>query len=157
MSSGLLLLLVVLFAVDIDVAFSPDGTQALIASIGNNPSALVDLATGEIIHTLFASLTTGVAFTPDGQYAITAGNRLSLWDLTTGEEVRRYSESGFYMAPSMHTNGDSFYVNDAQAATIRHYRIDSDEALLAWTQANRYIRDLTCTERETYQITPYCE
>lgn len=139
-----------------DVAFSPDGTTALIAGIGEVPSALVDLATGETIHTLHAGGTSGVAFTPDGRYAITAGVRLSLWDLSTGAEIRRYGEDNFFMVPTVRPDGESFYVNDTGASTIRHFRIDLDGALLDWTLANRYVRELTCTERELYGITPLC-
>jgi hypothetical protein len=39
-----------------------------------------------------------------------------------------------------------------------HWRIDRTlEDLIAWTRANRYIRELTCSERTLYQVEPLCE
>ena len=34
--------------------------------------------------------------------------------------------------------------------------VDMDE-VCAWIEANRYVRELTCEERETYRIEPLCE
>jgi hypothetical protein len=31
------------------------------------------------------------------------------------------------------------------------------DELLDWVAANRYVRELTCDERELYQIEPLCE
>ena len=31
------------------------------------------------------------------------------------------------------------------------------DELLAWTHANRHLRDLTCEERVEYRVEPYCE
>ena len=31
------------------------------------------------------------------------------------------------------------------------------EELIEWTYANRYVRELTCEERETYRIAPLCD
>lgn len=138
-----------------DVTFSPDGTTALIAGVGDTPSALIDLATGATIHSLNAGVTSGIVFTPDGQSAISAGVRLSLWDLSTGEEIRRYGENNFFIVPTVRPDG-TFMVYDVNASAIRQFRMDSTDELLAWTQANRFIRELTCTERETYRIMPYC-
>ena len=33
----------------------------------------------------------------------------------------------------------------------------SFEKALAWAQANRYVRDLTCEERARYRVEPLCE
>jgi hypothetical protein len=31
------------------------------------------------------------------------------------------------------------------------------DELIEWTYANRYVRDLTCTEREQYRVEPLCD
>jgi hypothetical protein len=39
---------------------------------------------------------------------------------------------------------------------MRFTRIDSLTELLSWTNANRYVPELTCTEREIYHLQPGC-
>ncbi|MCA9895618.1 MAG: hypothetical protein KC615_21685, partial [Anaerolineae bacterium] len=59
----------------------------------------------------------------------------------------------------MMPDGESFFVMDLSSVrpAIRQWRIDTDDDFLNWVYANRYIRDLTCAERELYRIEPLCE
>ena len=141
-----------------DAVFSPDGTQVLTSSAGSGPVILWDITTGEELLSLAVSLVSGLEFSPDGRFVVMTGARLSLWDMATGEEIRRYAESGqqFWVAPVIRSDGTGFF-GYATADSIREFRIDNEHELLAWTLANRHVRDLTCVERETYRITPYCE
>jgi hypothetical protein len=43
--------------------------------------------------------------------------------------------------------------------TITQWRIDNPSLgeLKQWVAANRYLPELTCAERETYQIEPLCD
>jgi len=98
---------------------------------------------------------------PDGKQLITAGNDglIILWDIATGQELNRFRG---------HTAGiwDLVFSPDGQYAfsssydhTVLQWRITDwplDE-LLKWVHENRYIRDFTCEERETYRIEPLCE
>jgi len=36
--------------------------------------------------------------------------------------------------------------------SIRLWRIDSDDDLLAWTQANRFVPPLTCEDKTNYRL-----
>jgi len=41
---------------------------------------------------------------------------------------------------------------------VELWRIDATlEQLLEWTQANRYIPEPTCNQRELYRLEPLCE
>jgi hypothetical protein len=41
---------------------------------------------------------------------------------------------------------------------VELWRVDSSlDELLQWTQANRYIPELTCNQRELYRVEPLCE
>jgi WD40 repeat protein len=85
------------------VAFSPDGKRALSGCSDGN-ARLWDLASGRLLKTL-PTFPNGrawtVAFAPDGQRAVTGGGNmfensntpaasLVLWDLATGNEIRRF-------------------------------------------------------------------
>ncbi len=82
-----------------------------------------------------------------------------LWDYTTGRELDRITHEGGFQTnlafgPDDKTLFTSAYNTDVIEWYISNQTLDD---LLAWTQANRYIRELTCTERETYRIEPYCQ
>jgi WD40 repeat protein len=86
------------------IAFTPDGKRAVTGS-HDGGARLWDLQTGQVLFVLSDSATTttlGIAVTPDGKYAITAGAGragrppcvITLWDLGTGKEVRRFLDEG---------------------------------------------------------------
>jgi WD40 repeat protein len=86
-----------------DVAFSPDGKKAL-SGCSDGIARLWDLDSGKellTLETIKGGRAWSVAFTPDGKQALTGGGNvfengtqveaaLRLWDLVTGQEVRRY-------------------------------------------------------------------
>ena len=155
------------------VAFSPDGQRA----ISGDTQGLViewDLETGQEIQRLAAHIGTGpvgrtrVAYLPDtltgtsNFTALTSGwdGTLALWDLQTGKEIHRFRghDTDFIF--------DIAISPDARTAlscgtdqTIIQWRLDipSLEGLQDWIAENRYVRELTCDERELYQIEPLCE
>jgi WD40 repeat protein len=48
-------------------------------------------------------------------------------------------------------------LSGARDATLRLWRIfSSPNELVEWTQANRYLRELTCAERLQYRLEPLC-
>ena len=49
------------------------------------------------------------------------------------------------------------YFTIGDPISVSQWRIDNQEELLAWIAENRYVRDLTCDERTTYNIEPLCE
>ena len=154
------------------VAFSPDGQRA----ISGDTQGLViewDLEPGQEIQRLAAHVGTGpvgrtrVAYLPDtltetgSPTALTSGwdGTLALWDLQTGEEIHRFRghDTDFIF--------DIAISPDARTAlscgtdqTIIQWRLDipSLDELQEWIANNRYVRELTCDERELYQIEPLC-
>jgi RNA polymerase sigma factor (sigma-70 family) len=86
------------------VAFSPDGKRVLSSAnawLGDRPATyggssvrLLDARTGKVLRCLVQPCARKVAFSPDGARAASTGDgrdhMLRLWDLETGEELKRF-------------------------------------------------------------------
>lgn len=80
----------------------------------------------------------------------------SLWDVETGEEIRRYG-NGWVISSAFNTDGRQALAGYRNGA-VELWRIDSTlDELLEWTQANRYIPEVTCEQRELYRLEPLCD
>jgi len=103
------------------VAFSPDGEKILAGQWGIEQNSgykygvarLWDSRTGEEIRVLdgHSSWVSGVAFSPDGNMAITgSGDRtVKLWDLTSGEEMRTFTGHQHWVS-SVTFSPDGLYI-----------------------------------------------
>ncbi len=143
-----------------NVAFSPDGTQALSTS-WDSTVRLWDVATGEQIRQLVGhnGAVWGVAFSKDGRAALTSSSDLTirLWDLDTGQEIRRYEGHTNWVLSVVFSHDDSFALSGGEDNTARLWRVETSlDALIAWGRANRYIPELSCAEREQYNVEPFC-
>jgi WD40 repeat protein/serine/threonine protein kinase/ABC-type sugar transport system substrate-binding protein len=130
------------------VALSADGTRALSAS-RDRTALLWDVATGRIIHRLLGSAAVlyNALLSPDGQYALTAGgnlraagaavdNTLTLYDLATGEPVRRYHGHDLLVrALAFAPDGMRAYSGGDDGRVIA-WRIDTPQAFTDWVYAN---------------------
>jgi WD40 repeat protein len=121
-----------------------------------------DLETGEEVRRIgrHSSLRTRVVVSPDGRLALTSGmdGTLMLWDLDRGQSIRRWSGHGVIFDMALSPDGRTALVGSSDAHIVQ-WRLDnpSVDELAEWIEANRYVRDLTCDERERYQVTPLCE
>lgn len=137
---------------------SPDGRFAL-SGADDGRVILWNLKTGTPVHTLIGHEegVNQVVFNADGQYALSSdiNNLVILWDLMIGEAIRYYDGAGALSI--FDPTGRSFLARDGDSGVVRSFRIDSADGLLAWTLDNRYVRELTCTEREQYNLEPSCD
>lgn len=148
-------------------AFSPDGASAF--KTGDSEGSITEWnhETGEILRTWRSPLDQDV-FTidvsHDGRYLATGSGfnsqeqSVSLWDVETGELVRRYL--GFDINPFILSvefgPDDSELLVTADDGQVRIFPVN-DVSSFEWLQENRYIREFTCSERELYRIEPYCD
>jgi WD40 repeat protein len=143
------------------IAYLPNGRSAISCE---SDGILVewDLETGLERRRLgrHSSLRTRIVVAPDGRLALTGGmdGTLVLWDLETGEAVRRWGGHGVVFDISLAPDGHTALVGSSDT-TIVQWRLENPslDELGAWIQANRYVRDLTCQERELYRVEPLCD
>ncbi len=145
------------------VAYLPDGKTAL---SGGTDGFIIhwDLETGQEIGRFggHSGIRTRVSVSPDGRTAFTSSwdGTLMVWDLETGEMLRRFRDpqTGPVFDSAMSPDGKTGLVGSF-AGSIVHWQLaapDLDE-LRAWIEANRYVRELSCEERDLYQIEPLCK
>ncbi|MGD9100326.1 MAG: hypothetical protein PVF45_07585, partial [Anaerolineae bacterium] len=144
------------------IAYLPDGRGAITGST----DGLVrhwDLESGDLTRVLgqHSDIRTRVEITPDGRLALTSGmdGVLMLWDLETGELIRRFGRPGQMIFDIEMSADGSTAFSGSSDTTIMQWRLDNPslDELRAWIQANRYVRELSCEERELYQIEPLCD
>lgn len=142
------------------VAISPDGRYGLSGS-GDRSVVLRDLTTCTEIrrfegHSMRVS---DVEFSPDGRYALSSSEdrRLILWDVATGKEIRRFEGHERWVTDVAFSPDGRYALSGSERGELILWRLsDTAEEIIAWAQNNRYVRDLTCTERERYDVAPRC-
>ncbi len=155
------------------VAFSPDGQQFL-TGYGYGPLVLWDWATGKKIRQLRDRAGHSVVFTTDGQRAFTTvhaepaanqqgGSAVVLIDLTSGQEIRRYS--GFEHQPQSYLTlamspdgaylaGGDFAGPGGGDAKVIVWRTDTGQELCRVAEPNN-VYQLAFADQETLVIGGY--
>ena len=142
------------------LAFSPDGAYALLG-LGDSTIRLWNVAASEEVlrfigHT---DLVNSVAFSPDGHTTLSASNdhSLILWDSATGAQIYRFVGHAGAVRSVVFSQDGQYALSGSRDTTVRLWRIfPSRDDLVQWVHANRYVRDLTCSERQQYEIRPLC-
>jgi WD40 repeat protein len=142
-----------------DVAFLDD--QTAIVSEGSR-MILWDLNTGTAIRDYLghSGQIKGLALSPDGRLVVSASrdSTVILWNIATGEPLRRYyghhdDVNGVAFSP----DGREIF-SGSRAGEAFRWRVDPDlETLQAWVAANRILPELSCAERQFYNIQPLCD
>lgn len=142
------------------VAFSPDG-RFILSGSSDNSLILWDAATGERIKRFegHTAQILSVAFSPDGRRAISASSDtlVIVWDIESGAELGRLEGHSDAVNAVAFSPDGRFALSGSADRTTRLWQVSATlDELIAWTQANRYVRDLTCVEREQYRVEPLC-
>lgn len=143
-----------------DVVFSPDG-QTIASGAADNIVILWDVANNSRLRTFegHTAQVLSVVYSPDGTQLLSGGadNTIILWDIASGDEIQRFTgHSDEIQSLAFMPDGDQF-MSVAGDGTIRQWslRLSYDE-LVEWIESNRYIRELTCVERERFGVPPLC-
>lgn len=143
---------------------SADSKQALTIGTGDPYLTLWDIETGEVLQRFNGSSFNNPTawFTPEG-ILFSGTDGIRLFDPETGDLIRRYTannQAGYFIHVLDENN---ILLRDTENSirkvkdTYVIWKIDSQEELFDLAQNNRYARELTCEERELYQIEPLCE
>jgi WD40 repeat protein/serine/threonine protein kinase len=142
------------------VTFSPDGQQ-IASSSADTTIMLWDVSTGTRLSTFegHTAQVFGVAYSPDGTNLISAGgDRLVIvWDIAGGAELQRFDgHTGDVRSVAFNADG-SEAITGSGDGTARVWRIlTTRDELVSWVEQNRYLRELTCQERERFGVPPLC-
>ncbi len=144
-----------------DLVFGPDDRTIL--APGPASLYLWDVQTGEIIRRFYghSAYVWSVDISPDGKYALSGSNdgEVILWDFSTGEQLYRLPAYSQPVMSVQFSRDSRFAYSISTDGVLTQWKIPtlSLTELLEWIQANRYVRPLTCEERQRYRVEPLCE
>jgi len=100
----------------------------------------------------------GVDFNADGSLIATASTdrTVRLWDAADGGELRSYQGHDGRLWDAIFSRDGSAILSSSDDHTARAWRIESREELVEWARGNRYVPELTCDQRERYDLGPGC-
>ncbi|MDX1991445.1 MAG: protein kinase [bacterium] len=144
-----------------DVVFSPDGTQ-LLSSAWDGSIRLWNVETGNLIRRFDGhnGFVFGLSFSPDGQVFLSASSdtTVRLWDIATGQELRRLDGHTDWVSEVEFTPDGTQALSSGQDNVLRLWQVPrTAEDVVNWARENRYLREVTCAEREQYRIEPLCQ
>jgi WD40 repeat protein len=134
------------------MSVSADSTLALTGGQSKKVT-MWDLTTGETKFTAdaLASEITAVAISPDGHYgAAVAESRFYIYDLQSKQLIRTFEGHSKAVRFLTFSADGRTLVSGGEDSTVRTWRLDTRDEMLAWAQANRHFADLTCEQEQIY-------
>jgi WD40 repeat protein len=145
----------------LNVAFGP-GDNTIVGSSVENLYQW-DIESGEILHVYrgHTGIPWSLSVSPDGGYLVSGSEdgEIILWEFSTGEELYRLeTHVQGINSVTFSPDGKSVY-SFSSSGLLTQWQIPglSQDALLDWIPANRYVPQLTCEERSHYRVKPLCK
>jgi WD40 repeat protein/serine/threonine protein kinase len=143
------------------LAVSPDGKTFLSASF-DNTVLLWDMERGGTRHRLAEHIqpVMRAVFSPDGVWILSASldGSAKLWDVAGGYVLDSYTPRNGVMIDGVFSpDGQTAYTT---TSSLHQWRLPQQRGLaelVAWLRQNRYVRPMTCQEREVYLLDTDCE
>ena len=99
--------------------------------------------------------TFGIDISDDGATLLTTSSdtTVRMWDIGSGEEINRFEEHTDWIQEVFFSPDETFAVSAGQDNVLRRWVIKrTADDLIDWANENRYIRILSCAERESYRL-----
>jgi len=118
-------------------AFSPDGRYVMSNSNDDDYTVKIwETSTGREVHTLrgHSSWVYSVAFSPDGQYALTGSldNTAKLWNVATGEEVYTLGDHSSSVRSVAFSPDGKYILTGSADRTARLWDVMSGQEVRSW-------------------------
>lgn len=116
-----------------------------------------DIESGEEIRQFVGHTgnTFGIDITEDSATLLTTSSdtTVRMWDIASGEEINRFEQHTDWIQEIVLGPDESFGVSAGQDYALRRWRIRrTADDLIGWAGENRYIRELSCAERQSYRL-----
>ena len=101
-----------------------------------------------------------LAFDPRGRFVLSGASDSSviLWDKESGAEFRRFEGHTDGVESVAFTPNGRYALSGSFDGSVIIWQLPIElNELIQWSVNNRYVRDLTCTERRLYRVEPLCE
>lgn len=130
----------------------------LISGSRDNIAIVWDMATGQDTARLIGDTEQiwSVKFAPDAHTAVigTGDGVIILWDIDQQEALQRFEIEDVSIFALAFSPDGSFVVSGQEDGVLTAWRTFHGDEIIEWAYANRYVRPLTCIEREQYRLSP---
>ncbi|MGJ3237933.1 MAG: protein kinase domain-containing protein [Anaerolineae bacterium] len=143
-----------------EVRYHPTGNY-LVSTSWDATVRVWDISTGTETRQFNGhnSETFGIDLSTDGRILLTTSSdrTVRMWDWASGEELQSFTEHSDWIQEVVFGPDEQIALSAGQDPATRIWRINRDAtSLTQFARTNRYIRELSCSERDVYRLST-CE